>query len=424
MLNVFKRKNIWISMLVVAILIGLFAFAQVGARSTVKVRHLPLALVVNDNGKDAKNVVNKLRKESHEKNSEIKWVNVNHTNELTKGFASGKYYGAVVIHSGFTKAINQQADYLKGKIITQKLDTLVVKTPLAAETALFQQQKALANSLTQKTPAQAKVSLYVSQGSNVTVANILTTALPKLTDRLNQKISNEYITVANKSRLTLSPQDWSKLQTPIHTTLIKRNQVSTKEVSGMAPFLVTIFCWLGSLIASLLNWRDHSKNEKKRRDGRLSLTGVTSQLISGVAIVTAIAVSVYFFTKVCYDVPIHDPQQFLLLIGGISFVFYLLQSAVLDLLGLKGWPLLLIIWIGSMAVITFIPQMLSPFYHNYVYDLTPIRFAYDLILNQMYITDASLTGSSMLNLLYIGIASIAVMYGSTLIKRHKESQIA
>ncbi|QMU09092.1 hypothetical protein H3M12_05520 [Levilactobacillus suantsaii] len=426
MVSVFKRKSIWICMLVATILIGLFAFAQVGARSTVKVRHLPLALVVNDNGKDAKNVVKKLRKESRKKNSEIKWVNVTHTSELTKGFASGKYYGAVVIHSGFTKAINQQTDYLKGKIITQKLDALAVKTPMAAETAPFQQQKVLANSLTQKTPQQAKVSLYISQGSNVTVANILTTALPKMTDRLNQKISNKYITVANKSGLTLSPQDWSKLQTPIHATLIKRNKVSTKEVSGMAPFLVTIFCWLGSLIASLLNWRDHSKNEKKRRDGRLSLTSVTSQLISGVAIVIAIAiaVSVYFFTKVCYAVPIHDPEQFLLLIGGISFVFYLLQSAVLDLLGLKGWPLLLIIWIGSMAVITFIPQMLSPFYHNYVYDITPIRFAYDLILNQMYITDASITGSSMLSLLYIGIASIIVMYASTLIKKRKADSLA
>ncbi|MCG0676819.1 putative membrane protein [Lactiplantibacillus plantarum] len=41
MFNVFKRKSIWISMLVATILIGLFAFAQVGARSTVKVRHLP-----------------------------------------------------------------------------------------------------------------------------------------------------------------------------------------------------------------------------------------------------------------------------------------------------------------------------------------------------------------------------------------------
>ncbi len=424
MFNVLKRKSIWISMLVATILIGLFAFAQVGARSTVKVRHLPLALVVNDTGKDAKNVVKKLRKESHKKSAEIKWVNVTHTSELTKGFASGKYYGAVVIHSGFTKAINQQTDYLKGKIITQKLAALVVKTPVAAKTAPFQQQKALANSLTKKTPEQAKISLYVSQGSNMTVATILTTALPKMTDHLNQKISNEYITVANKSGLTLSPQDWSKLQTPIHTTLIKRNKVSTKEISGMAPFLVTIFCWLGSLIASLLNWRDHSKNEKKRTDGRLSLTSVTSQLISGIAIVTAIAVSVYFFTKVCYSVPIHDPKQFLLMIGGISFVFYLLQSAVLDLLGLKGWPLLLIIWIGSMAVITFIPQMLSPFYHNYVYDITPIRFAYDLILNQMYITDASITGPSMLSLLYIGIASIFAMYASTLIKKRKKDSLA
>ena len=69
MFNVFKRKSIWISMLVAAVLIGLFAFAQVGARSTVKVRHLPLALVVNDNGKDAKNVVKKLRKESHQKSA-------------------------------------------------------------------------------------------------------------------------------------------------------------------------------------------------------------------------------------------------------------------------------------------------------------------------------------------------------------------
>ncbi len=112
------------------------------------------------------------------------------------------------------------------------------------------------------------------------------------------------------------------------------------------------------------------------------------------------------------------------MIGGISFVFYLLQSAVLDLLGLKGWPLLLIIWIGSMAVITFIPQMLSPFYHNYVYDITPIRFAYDLILNQMYITDASITGPSMLSLLYIGIASIFAMYASTLIKKRKKDSLA
>ena len=77
-----------------------------------------------------------------------------------------------------------------------------------------------------------------------------------------------------------------------------------------------------------------------------------------------------------------------------------------------------------MAVITLIPHMLSPFYHNYVYDIRPIRFAYDLILNQMYITDALITGPSMLSLLYIGIASIFAMYASTLIKKRKKDSLA
>ncbi|MCT4487940.1 YhgE/Pip domain-containing protein [Levilactobacillus parabrevis] len=421
MLNVFKRKNIWLGMLAAIIIIGLFAFAQVGARSTVKLHHLPLALVVNDQGKDTKNVVKTLQNESHKKNAEIKWVKVKRTSSLTKGFAERKYYGAVVINSGFTQAINQQTRYLKGKVIAKKLDVLAAKTPALTETQPFQQQKVVASSLTSKLPEQAKISLYVSQGSNVTAANVLMTALPEMTNRLNQKITNQYNRIATKSGLTLTSREWSSLQTPISATMTKRNSVSTKEISGMAPFLITIFCWLGSLIFSLLNWRDHSKNEMNRSDGRLSITSVTSQLISGIAIATVIAVSIYFFIKVCYSVPVHDPQNFLLLMGFIAFVFYALQSAVLDLLGLKGWPLLLVIWIGSMGVITFIPQMLSPFYHNYVYDITPIRFANDLITNQMYIRDASITGSSMMALLYLGLASVAVMYGSTLIRKAKKA---
>lgn len=124
MLNVFKRKNIWLGMLAAIIIIGLFAFAQVGARSTVKLHHLPLALVVNDQGKDTKNVVKTLQNESHKKNAEIKWVKVKRTSSLTKGFAERKYYGAVVINSGFTQAINQQTRYLKGKVIAKKLDVL------------------------------------------------------------------------------------------------------------------------------------------------------------------------------------------------------------------------------------------------------------------------------------------------------------
>ncbi|WP_143461941.1 YhgE/Pip domain-containing protein [Levilactobacillus enshiensis] len=417
MLQVFKRKNIWLTILASIFLIATFAFAQVGARSTAKVRHLPIALVVNDTGTSAHTLSQKLLRENRQTNAKIKWITVHHQSELAKGFASGRYYGAMVIHSGFGQALTTQQTYLKDKIVTAKLTALATKTPALAQTASFQAKQAQVRALGETQPQTARISLYVSQGNNATVANLLTTALPQLVTRLNQQIATKYQRVATTANLALTATDWGKLQTPIHTTLVTRNPLSTKKLSGMAPMLITIFCWIGSLIASLLNWRDHKKFEPQRTDGRLSVTSVTSQILSGTVLASAIALTIYVFTKVCYGVPIAQPIPFLLLIGFISFVFLMLQTAILDTLGLKGWPILLVIWIISMGVITFVPQMLSPFYQHAVYDWTPIRFAYDLITKQLYLQDASLWGSSFATLLGIGVAAISCMYASTLPNR-------
>lgn len=421
MFTVYKRKNIWLAFIVAILLIGVFAFAQVGARSTAKVRHLPLALVVNDSGASAQNVAHQLRRTNSHDDAKIKWITVQNQSSLTKGFANNKYYGALVIHSGFSNALTSQTTFLKGKVMTQKLTALATKTPAIAQTQPFKQKALLAKIFSQSTPASAKVSLYVSQGSNATVASLLTSALPQLVTTLNQQISSKYAQVATKANLNLSAQDWTHLQTPITSRLIKRNPISTKTINGMAPMIITILCWVGTLVASLMNWRDHRKFETRRSDGRLSLTSISSQLISGMLLATVIAGAVYFFTKICYGMPLPQPTEFLLLTGFISFVFYLIQSATLDLLGLKGWPLLLILWIGSMAVITFVPQMLSPFYRHYVYDWTPIRFAYDLFTKQMYLHDATLTGATLTTLLVIGLVAVGLMYGSVFLKRKPQT---
>ncbi|VDG31063.1 putative membrane protein [Lactobacillus plantarum ZJ316] [Lactiplantibacillus mudanjiangensis] len=102
MLTVFKRKSIWLAILVGTILIGLFAFAQVGARSSVKIRHLPVALVVADHGTQAKKVAHQLRRTNSESDAKIKWITVKKTADLTDGFANSRYYGALVIHNGFS----------------------------------------------------------------------------------------------------------------------------------------------------------------------------------------------------------------------------------------------------------------------------------------------------------------------------------
>lgn len=417
MFTAFKRKNLWLTILAAIVLIGTFAFAQVGARSTAKVKHLPIALVVNDTGTNTRKLTRKLLRENHQADATIKWIIVRHTSSLTSGFANGHYYGAVVIHSGFNRALTQQQSVLKGKIMQKKLTTIATQMPAISQTPDFKAKQQLARQMSQQSSQSARVSLYISQGNNATVSSLLTTALPQLVTRLNQQLATKYQQAAAESQLALSATDWSHLQTPIHANLIKRNSLSTSKLSGMAPMLITIFCWIGSLIASLLNWRDHKKNETRRTDGRLSVTSITSQILTGAFIATTIAFTIYFFTKICYHMPITQPTQFLLLIGFVSFVFLMLQTAILDTLGLKGWPLLLVIWIISMGVITFVPQMLSPFYQHAVYDWTPIRFAYDLITKQLYLKDATLYGASLTTLIGIGIGSILAMYGSTCFKR-------
>lgn len=416
MLTVFKRKSIWLAILVGTILIGLFAFAQVGARSSVKIRHLPVALVVADHGTQAKKVAHQLRRTNSESDAKIKWITVKKTANLTDGFANSRYYGALVIHNGFSADLQRQANYLKGQLITQKLTAMATKQPAVAMIAPFQQQKQLAKALTAQTPQAANVTLYVSQGNNITVANLLTTALPQLVTHLNQTLTGKYQQVANKANLTLTAANWSQLQTPIKSNLVKRNPVSEKQLSGMAPFIITILCWIGCLVSSLINWRDHISHESRRTDGRLSMTSVTSQLITGLLIAGGTALAIYSFVKLIYGMPIQDSTQFIWLTGGISFVFYLIQTAVLDLAGLKGWPLLLVIWIGSMGVITFVPQMLSNFYRQFVYNVTPIHFAYELINNQLYLQNAPITGAALTVMMIIGLSAIVLMYSSTLIK--------
>lgn len=417
MLTIFKKKDLYIGLLVSFLVIGLFAFAQVGARSTVKVRHLPLALVVNDHGSAAQKVVQKLQDVGDHRDATIKWVAVKHTSQLTKGFAAGKYYGAVVLHSGFSQALRQQVTYLKGQVMTQELTAITTKAPLMAQAKPFQQQQAVARTLVAHAPQQARLTLYVSQGNNAVIASQLMTRLPQLATQMNQTIAKRYGQVATQAKLPLTAQQWADLQTPINVTLVKRNSVSTKMLSGMAPMIITIFAWLGSLLASFLSWRAHRKFEQRRNDGYLSASSVTSQLIAGLVIAMSVAGTIYFFTKVCYGMPIPQPVQFFWLTTLISLVFYLLQTAVLNLLGIKGWPLLLVIWIGSMAVITMVPQMLSPFYQDFVYNWTPIRFAYDLFTNQLYLRDATVTGQPLRLLLAIGAGSILGMYGSTLLRK-------
>ena len=69
-------------------------------------------------------------------------------------------------------------------------------------------------------------------------------------------------------------------------------------------------------------------------------------------------------------IPLRDTALFL----SITFSFFLMISAVLSLVGLKGIGLFALLLFFGAPLLSLAPEMLSPFYQDWVYSWLPMKF--------------------------------------------------
>lgn len=74
MFDVIRSKKYWLVLVLVGAIIGIFSFALIGVRNSVKVKQIPVALVNEDKGTLSNKFEHKLRTKFSGKNSKIKWV--------------------------------------------------------------------------------------------------------------------------------------------------------------------------------------------------------------------------------------------------------------------------------------------------------------------------------------------------------------
>lgn len=422
MFAIIKQKTFWLYLCAVILVLTLFSVAQFGARNTIKVHNLPVAVLDVSNGKASQQIKNNLTYQPKNKNTKIKWIVVHSRKQLRQGYNDKKYYGAVIIKKNFSANITAQTKRLQALIGQQKIAALIKKTPAAAKTTKVKtQEKAFATAL-QQPAQQAGISFQINQGMNTSAATLLTTAFTKMGSQLNTKLGAKLTGAVQKSGITLSSANWKSLSNPVKTTTKTVNKIPNKSVSGMAPFLMTVFAWLGALISSLLLWREHKKTDQNKNLGknRLSLASINSEVLTGLIASAVITGTIYVLAHGCYGVPVPDAGQFMLIVFFSTYIFYLLQTGVLDLFGFAGWPLLILVWILSTGVLSYAPEMLSSFFRNWVYSWTPIRFALDMITNTLYMPNATTTGTDLTVLGSVGIVALIVMYVSPFLgKREK-----
>ncbi|QBO36196.1 DUF3533 domain-containing protein [Periweissella cryptocerci] len=313
----------------------LLVVAQIPATHTT-VKNLPLAVVNEDNGPVSATMVTKLENftTTGGKNATtIKWTTVKSTKVLKKAMDHQKYYGALIIKSGFS-----------------------------ADVA----------TLATKKPTQPTVNIVINQGKNATIATAVTTLFNKLLTSFNTAIATQVLASFTAQNQAVPATIATNLLQPIKATTIVSHETSAKPTAA-ASFFQPL--WIGSLLAGVMLFlagREFGWHNSRKR---FYATGL-QVIIAGVTALI-LGFSTTSFTTWIMDYHYDNYLTLALYASLAAFAFINLVLGVLSWTGMAGIPLFALMMLFALPILQLAPEMLTYFYKSWVYPWLPMRFLLD-----------------------------------------------
>ncbi len=366
-MRLFKEKLAWAAPIAVILIIALFS-VNLFAQGDPKVRNLPVALIVNDEGVhvDAvKAAVKKMRQSTDSEEPMLAFTNEKEEN-IEKLFDDKKYYAALVIPEGYN-------DRLQNAVPNNQAATL---------------------------------KIYINQGFNMTGANFAKTALTTLVEQLNQQYSANLIQQMGDQPIAANKA--AVLANPIVVEEKLFNAIPPATANGSAPTLMAVPAWVGALIGGFVLFLATSnmmKKESLTRRQTLRLMG--DQILFGVMIALFSGFTVATLGLIA---GIHMPSFFLVasFVSFAAFCFFLLVSAVTAWIGKPAITLFMIVMLLGMGVLMTPKEMLPDFFVTFIRPWIPIRFASEGLREIFYFGSSLYTGQSFNVILGLGLAGLVL----------------
>lgn len=367
LLRLFKEKLAWAAPIAVILIIALFS-VNLFAQGDPKVRNLPVALIVNDEGVhvDAiKSAVKQMSKGTDGEEPMLAFTNESEA-DIEDLFAEKKYYAALVLPEGYNDSL----------------------------------QNAITNN------SAATLKIYINQGFNVTGANYAKTALNTLVTQLNQKYSASFIEQMGDQKIDAN--EAAVLVNPIVSEEKLFNAVTASTANGSAPTLMAVPAWVGALIGGFILFLTTSnilKKELLTRKQALRLMG--GQVLFGVIIALFSGFTVATLGLIA---GINMPSYFLVgsFVSFAALCFFLLVSAVTAWIGKPAITLFMVVMLLGMGVLMMPKEMLPDFFVTFIRPWIPIRFASDGLREIFYFGSSLYTGQSFNIILGIGIVGLLI----------------
>ncbi|MCA0149573.1 MULTISPECIES: ABC transporter permease [Rossellomorea] len=376
----FKNKLVLASPLIAFAIVFIFSLTLFPSVQP-QPKNLPIAVVNEDEGVQlpdqpkmnmGETIVEKMQGKSAGDLPPVKWVRVKSEEAVQKGLDNQEYYAALVIPNDFSA---KQAS---------------LRTP---------------------DPTSPEVKIYINQGMNTMAATAAGQILNGVVDNLNSTVREQLLDGFEKQSATLTPQQVSKLVTPITKSVTNVNEIGTHSANGNAPVSLFQPLWMASMASAAVIYLAVSKRTVSSR--RKEFRARFMQILIGAAVALVIGFGLTWIADGLIGFHIPDLSDTALFLSITSFSFFLMISAILSLIGLRGMPLFVLMLFFGAPLLAMAPEMMSSFYRDWFYSWLPMKFMVEGLRELFFFGKGLTWSSSVSTLVWIGLGSIVVILATS-----------
>ncbi|KOP68291.1 hypothetical protein AMS62_25855 [Bacillus sp. FJAT-18019] len=375
-MGILKEKMTWLGVAIVLVVLILFGLAMMGSVLGSEPKELPVAIVVLDQPTELPSggtlAVGKTIQEitGSDPTLPFVWHVVNSEEEAREGLDKREYYGALVL----------PADLSSGLL-----------------------------SLATSTPIQPNVKIIANEGMSTQASTIVTQTLGQTLRMISVELSQQLFDQIWEEKKQISIETANALMTPMNVQEEVIHSPGVNNASGNAPALLTQIMWIGSLVTGIVLFL---ASKKAVAAGSRRWTVNVLQLIVGLMIVSIASCFIIWMASSWYGMEMANAGATWLFLWLAGSAFVLLQSSLLNWIGFRAMPLLVLLMFFSIPLLNMAPEFLPQMTRDWIYSWTPLRFAAGGLREVMYFGGLDAASSNVLVLWGISAGFLVLLLAS------------
>ncbi|WP_340026662.1 ABC transporter permease [Paenibacillus sp. FSL K6-1096] len=375
-MRIVTQKMTWLGLVLVLIVLTVFGGAIMGSVLGSKPKELPVALVILDRPAELAAggtfaVGEMIRKKLvSDPAMPFVWHVVNSEEKAREGLDKREYYGAMVIPADLSSSLLSLATH---------------------------------------SPVPANVKIIFNEGMNTQATMVIRQAMGQAMKMISGELLQQLLEQIGQQTEQIPVETAKALMTPVNIQEEVVHPPGVNSASGNAPGLLTQTIWIGSMVTGIILFL---AGQKAVAAGSRRWTVSALQAIGGLVIVGLASCFTVWMAASWYGMELVNAKETWLFLWLAGSAFFLLQSSLLNWIGIRGIPLLVLLMFFSMPLLNMAPEFLSETTRDWIYSWTPLRFAAGGLREVMYFGGLDAVGSNAFVLWGVAVGFLALLLAS------------